>query len=114
MIGLNAYRSITNITHGHGDHFLGLSSLQKRFPNTTAVANKGTLAHMEEQISPNDQVFLRTCFPGDQIIFPASPPAKTLPSHNLTVDLKGHTLVAVPAYHSDMEDGSFLWVLDLK
>ena len=102
------------VTHGHGDHFFGLSTLLERFPNATAVATKGTLAHMEEQISPDSQAFWRAWFPGDQITFPTSPPAKALPSHNLTINLEGHTLVAVPAGHSDTNDSSFLWVPDLK
>ncbi len=101
------------VTHGHGDHFFGLSTLLKRFPNATAVATKGTLAHMEEQLTPDNQAFWNTWFPGDQINFPASPPAKALPSHNLTINLEGHALVAVPAGHSDTNDSSFLWVPDL-
>ena len=69
---------------------------------------------MEEQVSPDSQVFWDTWFPGDQILFPQSPPAKALPSDNLTIDLEGHTLVAVPVGHSDTDDSSFLWVPDLK
>ena len=102
------------VTHGHGDHFFGLSTLLNRFPNATPIATNGTLAHMEEQISADAQAFWKTWFPGDQIIFPTSPPAKALPSSNLTIDLEGHTLVAVPAGHSDTDDSSFLWVPDLK
>ncbi|KAL9065195.1 MAG: hypothetical protein Q9161_008394 [Pseudevernia consocians] len=101
------------VTHGHGDHFFGLSTLLKRFPNATAVATKGTLAHMEEQLSQDSQAFWKTWFPGDQIQFPASPPAKALPSNDLTIDLEGHKLMAVPAGHSDTNDSSFLWVPDL-
>lgn len=102
------------VTHGHGDHFFGLSTLLKRFPNATAVATKGTLAHMEEQISPASQTFWEAWFPGDRILFPLSPPAKALPSDKLTIDLEGHTLVAVPVGHSDTDDSSFLWVPDLN
>lgn len=102
------------VTHGHGDHFFGLSTLLKRFPNATAVATSGTLAHMEEQVSPEDQEFWEAWFPGNQIIFPASPSAKALPSRGLSIDLEGHTLVAVPAGHSDTDDSSFLWVPELK
>ena len=39
--------------HGHGDHFLSLSTPLKRFLGATAIATLGTLAHMEEQISRN-------------------------------------------------------------
>lgn len=102
------------ITHGHGDHFFGLSTLLKRFPNATAVATAGTLSHMEEQLSPSNQAFWNTWFPGDQITYPTSPPARALPSNNLTITLEGHTLHAVPAGHSDTDSTSFLWVPDLK
>ncbi|CAD6588307.1 MAG: hypothetical protein ASARMPREDX12_003224 [Alectoria sarmentosa] len=101
------------VTHGHGDHFLGLSTLLDRFPNATAVATKGTLAHMEELLL-DDQTILNEFFPGHQIDYPASPPAKALPSDDLTIDLEGHKLMAVPAGHSDTDDSSFLWVPDLK
>ncbi|KAK4696164.1 hypothetical protein P7C71_g1719, partial [Lecanoromycetidae sp. Uapishka_2] len=102
------------VTHGHGDHFFGLSTLLKRFPNATAVATKGVLAHMEEQLTPGDQDFWRAWFPGDQIIFPASPPAQILNTPDLSIDLEGHKLYAVPVGHSDTDDTSFLWVPDLK
>ena len=102
------------VTHGHGDHFFGLSTMVKRFPNVNVVATAGTLAHMEEQLSPPAQAFWTTWFPDNQIDFPASPPAKALNSDNLTINLEGHTLHAVPAGHSDTDDTSFLWVPDLK
>ena len=102
------------VTHGHGDHFFGLSTILKRFPNATAVATKGTLAHMEEQISPDSQSFWNTWFPGEQIDFPVPLQTKALLSDNLTIDLEGHKLLAVPAGHSDTDDSSFLWVPDLK
>ena len=44
----------------------------------------------------------------------ASPLAKALPSHNLTMDIEGHTLIAVPSVHSDINDSSILRVPDLK
>ena len=102
------------VTHGHGDHFFGLSTMIKRFPDVNVVATAGTLAHMEEQLSPSFQAFWNTWFPGDQIEFPAFPPANALDSGNLTIDLEGHTLHIIPAGHSDTDDTSFLWVPDLK
>ena len=102
------------LTHGHGDHFFGLSTILKRFPTATAVATNGVLAHMEQQLSPAVQQFWLSAFPGDQIIFPTSPPAKVLPAENLTFDLEGHELQAVPVGHSDTDNSTFLWVSDLK
>lgn len=102
------------VTHGHGDHFFGLSTLLERFPNATAVATSGVLAHMEEQLTPAVREFWTSVFPGGQIRFPASPPAKALDSCNPTIQLDGHTLHAVNAGHSDTNCTSFLWVPDLK
>ncbi len=102
------------VTHGHGDHFFGLSTLLKRFPNATAIATKGVLAHMEEQMTPASQVFWSSWFAGDQIIFPQSPPAQILNTQDMTIDLEGHKLHAVPVGHSDTDDTSFLWIPDLK
>lgn len=103
------------VTHGHGDHFFGISTLLERFPNATVVATEGTLRHMEEQISPEYQALWNTLFPGGQIEFPKAPlPVLALPANDLTIDLEGHTLLAVPVGHSDTDDSSFLWVPDLK
>ena len=102
------------VTHGHGDHFFGMTTLLNRFPNVEVVATAGTLAHMEQQLSPAAKAFWQSFFPGDQIHYPESPPAKVLDSQNMTIDLEGHTLYAVPAGHSDTDESSFLWVPDLK
>ena len=102
------------VTHGHGDHFFGLSTILARFPNVDVVATAGTLVHMEEQLSSSAKELWLNWFPNNQILFPTSPPAKALDSQNLTIDLEGHTLHAVPVGHSDTDDSSFLWVPDLK
>ena len=69
---------------------------------------------MEEQLTPAGKAIWNNWFPGDQIQYPASPPAKALSSQDLTIDLEGHTLHAVPVGHADTDDSSFLWVPDLK
>lgn len=102
------------VTHGHGDHFFGLPTLLERFPNATAVATPGVLAHMEQQLTPSLRDFWTTWFPGDQIRFPDSPPAKALDPKNATIQLEGHTLHAINAGHSDSDSSSLLWVPDLK
>jgi glyoxylase-like metal-dependent hydrolase (beta-lactamase superfamily II) len=40
------------ITHGHGDHYLGLSVVLGRFPHARAVATAGTAEQMRKQITP--------------------------------------------------------------
>jgi glyoxylase-like metal-dependent hydrolase (beta-lactamase superfamily II) len=44
--------AIIYITHGHADHFLGLSILHSRFPGVKVVATKRTVEHMKQQIEP--------------------------------------------------------------
>ena len=44
--------AIIYITHGHADHFLGLSILHSRFPDVKVVATEGTVEHMKQQIEP--------------------------------------------------------------
>ena len=43
-----------------------------------------------------------------------SPLAEALPSQNLTMDIEGHTLIAVPSVNSDMNDSSILRISDSK
>lgn len=39
------------ITHGHGDHFFGLQMVLDKFPDAKAIATKGSIDHMTEQIT---------------------------------------------------------------
>src|SRR5260221_7814607 len=40
------------ITHGHGDHFFGVGTLQERFPRARAVATPGVVGVMRQQAAP--------------------------------------------------------------
>ncbi|KAG6365064.1 hypothetical protein INS49_006670 [Diaporthe citri] len=86
------------ITHGHADHFLGLSQLTQRFPEAVAVATKATIQHVEQQLSedyfPNTW---ETFFPGGQIY-----------THNQAGS------PAIEVGHSDTYDSTVLWVPDLR
>jgi len=100
------------ITHGHGDHFFGLPVLQQRFPGVQAVATNRTIAHMNEQLTPEWLVdFWGEYFPDGQI------PAQTetvqaLPS-NGEFYLEGHLLKAVEVGQSDTYNTTVLHVPDL-
>ncbi|WP_405164552.1 MBL fold metallo-hydrolase [Nocardia sp. NBC_01499] len=95
------------LTHGHGDHFFGMTPLLKRFPGARAVATPGTIAHMRQELEPEFfQAFWGARFPG-QI------PGDLQVAEPLTggvIDLEGHELRAVEAGHSDTYDTTFLHV----
>ncbi|KAE8442075.1 hypothetical protein EG329_003883 [Mollisiaceae sp. DMI_Dod_QoI] len=100
------------ITHGHGDHFFGLPLLLKEFPEAEAIATKGTVEHMKQQIAPK---FLSQTweaqFP-DQIAKPIVL-ANPLPS-NGEIDLDGHTLHAIEVGQADTHSSTILWVPSLR
>jgi glyoxylase-like metal-dependent hydrolase (beta-lactamase superfamily II) len=100
------------ITHGHADHFLGISILQSKFPGVKVVATRGTVLYMKQQIEPG----FFGCF--WEKFFPEQLPelvmtAETLPDDG-KFELEGHVLQAVEVGHTDTTDTTVLWVPDLK
>ncbi|KAF2159208.1 hypothetical protein M409DRAFT_32447, partial [Zasmidium cellare ATCC 36951] len=100
------------ITHGHGDHWLGIGYLKKRFPGLKAIATSGTIKHMQEQIEPTlwNSTY-GTRFPGqiDTNFVLAEP----LPS-NGEFTLEDNVLKAVEVGRSDTHDSTVLWVPSIK
>ena len=47
-------KNLTTIyaTHGHGDHFFGVNTIQKKFPEARFVATREVIAVMKKQASP--------------------------------------------------------------
>jgi glyoxylase-like metal-dependent hydrolase (beta-lactamase superfamily II) len=104
--------TIIYITHGHADHFLGLSILQSRFPGVKVLATRGTVEHMKQQIEPGFfGSFWEKFFP-EQLPEPVMT-AEALPN-NGKFELEGHLLQAVEVGHTDTSDTTVLWVPDLK
>ncbi|KFY86917.1 hypothetical protein V500_07309 [Pseudogymnoascus sp. VKM F-4518 (FW-2643)] len=100
------------ITHGHGDHWLGLPTLRKRFPSVSAVATAGTIAHMQRETSPEYyNLVWGALFPG-QIDESFEFPKPLLPGNEFY--LEGHSLKAMEVGHSDTHDTTVLWVPTLK
>ena len=107
-IGLHQRRLTTiYITHGHGDHFLGLSVLLARFPGARAVATAGTVEQMRAQTtSPVLDNGARARFPG-QI---ADPVALAEPLDTGHIELEGLPLEVIETGHTDTVDTTALHV----
>ncbi len=78
------------VTHGHADHFFGLTALLEAFPGARAVATPGVVAEMHANLQPAEiDGRWRTRFPGqipDRLVA-----AEPLDSTGL--ELEGHALV---------------------
>ena len=98
------------ITHGHGDHWFGVSTLLRRFPGAEVVATAGAVAMMAVQGSPEVRAQLwDPAFPGQ--IGDTSVRARA--SQTGTIDLEGHELRIVGVGHTDTDDTSVLHVPSL-
>jgi glyoxylase-like metal-dependent hydrolase (beta-lactamase superfamily II) len=95
------------VTHGHGDHFFGLTALLDRFPNAKAVATPGVVKVMRRQASPESVAnFWNARYPG-QI------PERLVIAEELkgnVIDLEGCDLVAVEVGHTDTDHTTCLHV----
>ena len=98
------------ITHGHGDHYLGLSVLLDRFPTARAVATAATVEQMRKQITPEAlNNGFRARFPGqiaDTVVLPE-------PLGAAQVELEGLPLVVIETGHTDTVDTTSLFAPDL-
>jgi glyoxylase-like metal-dependent hydrolase (beta-lactamase superfamily II) len=94
------------ITHGHADHWFGVSALLDRFPNAKVVATPGTVKVMREEVEPRRTKIWNAFFPG-QI------PNRLVIAEELeknTIDLEGNELRAVELGHTDWQDTTCLYV----
>jgi glyoxylase-like metal-dependent hydrolase (beta-lactamase superfamily II) len=95
------------ITHGHGDHFFGLSVLKQRFPNARAVATAAVIGRIAGQLEPDMlDGFWRQRFPG-QI------PDDPIVPENLdgaSIELEGRALIPIDTGYTDTADSTSLHV----
>ena len=104
-----ANRNLTTIyvTHGHGDHWFGLDTLLKRFPDARAVAPRQVIEHARRQCAPE---FLESCW---KARFPGQIPERlALPDllDGDELELEGQTLKVVDFGHTDTDDTTGLHV----
>jgi glyoxylase-like metal-dependent hydrolase (beta-lactamase superfamily II) len=94
------------ITHGHFDHWFGLSVLLERFPSARAVASAGTVGLMRRV---TQFATYRALFPG-QIAETIAVPELLDADH---IELEGHRLQVIETGHTDAVDSTSLYVPDL-
>src|ERR1700758_3626090 len=102
-------KNLTTIyaTHGHGDHFFGVNTIQRHFPNARFVASREAISVMREQLSPPWlEAYWKSRFPGQ--IDAALPIADELAGG--VFQLEGEELVSIPAGHTDTRNTTCLHV----
>jgi glyoxylase-like metal-dependent hydrolase (beta-lactamase superfamily II) len=97
------------ITHGHGDHYLGLPVVLDRFPDARVVAAPGTAQHMQRQDNQPLDDALRERFPGQ--IADTVPPPESLDRPEF--ELEGSAIEVIETGHTDTLDTTSLHVPDL-
>ena len=96
------------ITHGHGDHYSGLSVVLDRFPDARAVATAGTVEQMRNGSATAHPY--RAWFPGQ--IADTIPLAEPLDAGHF--GLEGLPLEVIETGHTDTVDSTSLYVPDLS
>jgi glyoxylase-like metal-dependent hydrolase (beta-lactamase superfamily II) len=96
------------ITHGHGDHYLGLPIVLDRFPQARVVATPETARHMQHDSQQLDNM-LRARFPGQ--IAETIPLPEPLDSPQ--IQLEDSVIEIIRTGHTDSLDTTSLHVPDL-
>jgi len=94
-------------THGHGDHFFGVNTIQKKFPKARFVATSEVIAVMRKQASvPVVESYWKPRFPGqiDSTLLIADELKDDV------LELEGDQLISVPLGHTDTDSTTCLHV----
>ena len=94
-------------THGHGDHFFGVNTIQKKFPKARFVATREVIAVMQKQASvPVVESYWKSRFPGqiDSTLLIADE------LKDGVLELEGKQLISVPLGHTDTDSTTCLHV----
>jgi glyoxylase-like metal-dependent hydrolase (beta-lactamase superfamily II) len=99
------------ITHGHSDHYFGLTTLLEQFPEAKAVALRPVADAIDPGAQSLSSVARAKAMFGDQI---PDHPVRPEPMDGHSIDLEGHQLVAMEVGQSDAEISTILYVPSLK
>ena len=102
----NRNLEIIYITHGHFDHFYGLSILLDRFPGARAIATPNTVNAMQMSFTPTVERLARRLFPGQVPTKLVAPE----PYERDMFTLEGHELRIIEQGHTDSSDATSLYV----
>jgi glyoxylase-like metal-dependent hydrolase (beta-lactamase superfamily II) len=94
-------------THGHGDHFFGVKTIQTKFPKAKFVATREAIAVMRKQTSvPVVDSYWKPRFPGqiDSTLVIADE------LKGGVLELEGEQLVSIPLGHTDTDSTTCLHV----
>jgi len=98
------------VTHGHGDHFFGLTPILSAFPEARAVTAAAVVPEAEGQLSPDYLQFWTTTFPGQIPVHLAVPGALD----GDVIDLEGHQLRIIPVAQADTAPSTIVHIPDLN
>jgi len=100
------------ITHGHGDHWLGLARLIQRFPGATGLATAEVLARAEfEAADPGTAGYWNAIFPGEVPVGAEKVLPQLLTTD--TIDLEGNELQVIRIGQADTAESTVLYVPSL-
>ncbi|GAA2440295.1 MBL fold metallo-hydrolase [Streptomyces glaucus] len=94
------------VTHGHADHFLGLSVVLDAFPDAVAVALPDVVPHAREQLRGPSLAYWESLFPG---LLPARRVAPR-PLADEVIGVDGHEVRPVRVGQSDTAPSSVVHV----
>jgi glyoxylase-like metal-dependent hydrolase (beta-lactamase superfamily II) len=95
------------ITHAHGDHHFGTTTLLRQFPNAKVLATPEVASRMASEYSPER---LATLW---EMLFPGQITDKFASAEGLSADefeLEGEKLVVVRLGHTDCDETTALWI----
>lgn len=95
------------VTHAHGDHFFGSSTILKQFPEAKVIATPEVVSRMAYETSPERMASLwDKLFPGQL----AKQFVEAEPLSRDDFELEGEKLKVVKLGHTDTDETNALWV----